>query len=286
MGRRLPDRIVQGDQETDEEFAERELFSKRRLQTFKRIYREYYAWGAARETGEVSDVLTIEGEDYYYGDLLVGLSTLPDQQRKAFELICLCGHTEEATREIILPDSKWSTPVQQYSDDGLKKMVAAYYAKQAGTWDPAAVLSKQRAKKPEAVSVAEKKIDAKKAHRWDWDSWSDDHTALAGYINEITGLGITPAQVKAVSFLRKEWWHSDQQVAERRRRAEAREAEKAKFAYETPDQKAKRIEANRVLKTQQRVLARAEELKAEIARLREEAGLDPETGEPLVTSAA
>lgn len=285
MGRRLPDPIEREDGETEQSFAERKLFSKRRLQVFKRIYKEFYHWRALRETGDVGDVLTIDGEDFYFGDLLTGLETLPRQQRRAFELICLRGYTEEAATRIVLPESKWPTPVQQYSDDGLKKMVAAYYAKQAGTWDPTAVTRRQRTIRDERVglTVAGKRgeEESKPKHRWDWDSWSEDHVALADYINAATGLGITPAQVKAVSFLRKEWWHSDQQKAVRKRRAEEREQERAKYAYETPEQRAKRIEANRVLKSQQRILARAEELAAEVARLREEAGLDPKTGEPL-----
>lgn len=147
MGRKLPPPIDRHDGETDEEFADREQFSKRRLQIFKRIYQNYYHWKSLRETGEVDDVIPIEGVDYYLGDLLVGLPTLPEQQRRAFVLICLYGYTENAATAIVLPNSRWSTPVQQYSDDGLRKMVAAYDAKQAGTWDPIAATQKRRRKK-------------------------------------------------------------------------------------------------------------------------------------------
>jgi hypothetical protein len=282
MGRRLPEPITRNPGETDEEFFARQAVCKRRLQVFKRLYQQYFYWCAMRETGEIGDVVSIEGTDYYLGDLLTGLDTLPRQQRRAFELICLRGFTESAATKIVLPESRWPTPVQQYADDGLRKMVAAYDAKQAGTWSPLALRRKWRARKRERI-VAKTKAPV---HRWNWTSWSEDHSALAEYINKVTELGITPAQVKAVSFLRKEWYHSDGQQAVRRRRAEEVAAERAKYAYETPEQRSKRIEAARVLKSQQRVLQRAEELMAEVKRLREEAGLDPVTGEPVSSSAA
>lgn len=138
MGRRLPS--------YDPEFDGDYSVSKRRIQIFKRVYQNYYHWCALRETGEVDDVLVIGGEEIYLGDLMTGIDILPLRQRQAFELICLQGYTESAATAILLPNSRWSTPVQQYSDDGLKKMVAAYDAKQNGTWDPVEALRKRRKK--------------------------------------------------------------------------------------------------------------------------------------------
>lgn len=138
VGRRLPDY----DPATDGEYGT----SKRRIQLFKRVYQNYHHWCSLRETGEVDDVLTVDGEEIYLGDLMTGIDTLPLRQRQAFELICLQGYTESAATAILLPNSRWSTPVQQYSDDGLKKMVIAYDAKQSGTWDPAAARQKRRRK--------------------------------------------------------------------------------------------------------------------------------------------
>jgi hypothetical protein len=138
MGRRLPSY----DPDKDGEYSG----SKRRIQVFKRIYQNYYHWQALRETGEVSDILAVDGEEIYIGDLMVGIDSLPNRQRQAFELICLRGYTESAATAILLPNSRWSTPVQQYSDDGLKKMIAAYDARQDGTWDPLAVRRKRRKK--------------------------------------------------------------------------------------------------------------------------------------------
>ena len=141
MGRRLPPY----DPDKDGQYAT----SKRRIQVFKRIFQNYYHWRSLREVGEVDDVLDIDGEEIYFGDLMTGIDTLPLRQRQAFELICLRGYTESAATAILLPNSRWSTPVQQYSDVGLKKMVAADDAKQDGTWNPIEARRKRR-KKPAA----------------------------------------------------------------------------------------------------------------------------------------
>lgn len=136
VGRRLPT----FDPGSDGEYST----SKRRIQVFKRIYQNFYHWRSLLESGEVSDILAVDGEEIYIGDLMTGIETLPLRQRQAFELICLQGYTESAATAILLPNSRWSTPVQQYSDDGLKKMVAAYDAKQDGTWNPAEARRKRR----------------------------------------------------------------------------------------------------------------------------------------------
>lgn len=279
MGRRLPDPIEREPDETDEQFDTRLSQSKRQLQIFKRIYQNYFHWQSLREAGEIDDLITIEGVDYYIGDLLVGIDTLPRQQRRAFELICLRGFTESAATEEILPNSRWSTPVQQYSDDGLRKMVSAYYAKQAGTWNPAAAMRRRPRRKDEQVTATS--TAPAEQRKWDWNSWSDDHASLAEYINTETGLNITPAQVKAVSFLRSRWWNSPNEVATRQRRVDEREAEKAKWAYETKEQREKRFAANRVLKSQAKALEQAQALMDKAKKLRAEAGLNPETGDPI-----
>jgi len=309
MGRRLPDAITRNQGETDEEFADREKFSKRRLQIFKRIYQNYFLWQSLREAGHVGDVLVIEGVDYYLGDLMTGIDTLPDQQRRAFELICLQGYTESAATKIILPKSNWSTPVQQYSDDGLKKMVAAYDAKQDGTWDPVAAVKKTRRprrKEDTAVStpIESPEVPEQNGHaapeqngartfsrieHLDWSVCSEDNQRLADYINSVTGWtgnqAITGQQVKAVAFLRKPWYHSDGEKTHREQAAEAKKAEQAKFAYETEEQRKARHDAARRLRSAEAAAARAKKLQDEVRELRIKAGLDPETGEPSVALA-
>lgn len=111
---------------------------KRRLQVFKRAYQHMAHWHALMEDRGMPDVITDEvtGEDIYLGDLMVGIDSLPPRQRQAFILICLNGYTETAARDELLPNSKSSTPVQQYADSGLVRMVEAYDLKQAGHWPP------------------------------------------------------------------------------------------------------------------------------------------------------
>lgn len=90
-------------------------------------------------------VTTPEGEEVYLGDMMRGIDDLPPRQREAFVMICLQGYTETAATRVMLPNSKWSTPVQQYADTALARMVAAYDAVQNGERD-AGTLAK--AKKP------------------------------------------------------------------------------------------------------------------------------------------
>jgi hypothetical protein len=111
---------------------------KRRLQVFKRVYQHLEHFRALAEDRGMDMVVPdpATGEDIAVNDLLVGLESLPGQQRKAFELICLQGYTETAARDVLLPNSKSSTPVQQYADSGLIRMVDAYDLNQQGQWPP------------------------------------------------------------------------------------------------------------------------------------------------------
>jgi hypothetical protein len=109
---------------------------KRRLQQFKRLYQHMEHWRVLIESGDMNHIITVPetGEEIYLLDLMVGIESLPPRQREAFELICLLGYTEtDATRKM-LPHSKWSTPIQQYADTALARMVAAYDASQDGTY--------------------------------------------------------------------------------------------------------------------------------------------------------
>lgn len=112
---------------------------KRRRQVFKRLYQSLEHFNALRESGLI-DICAIvtdpeTSEDVCLDDLMVGIEILPPKQRQAFELICLQSYTETAATEIMLPNSRWSTPVQQYADEGLDKMIRAYDLYQAGEWD-------------------------------------------------------------------------------------------------------------------------------------------------------
>jgi hypothetical protein len=91
------------------------------------------------------------GEEIFLSDLMVGIDSLPPQQRRAFELICLQGYTETDATSIILPHSKWSTPVQQYADSALARMIEAYdhYQETGEKPDP----YQERRKKKSSVSA-------------------------------------------------------------------------------------------------------------------------------------
>jgi len=110
--------------------------TKRRLQIMKRLYQHLEHWHSLIEAGEMGHIVTIPdtGEEVFLLDMMVGIDSLPPRQREAFELIALQGYTETDATRIMLPSSKWSTPVQQYADSALARMVEAYDAKQAGTW--------------------------------------------------------------------------------------------------------------------------------------------------------
>lgn len=113
---------------------------KRRRQIFKRLYQNLEHFNSLRESG-LMDICAIvtdpeTNEDICLDDLMVGIDNLPPKQRQAFELICLKSYTETAATEIMLPNSRWSTPVQQYADEGLDKMIKAYDLYQAGEWKP------------------------------------------------------------------------------------------------------------------------------------------------------
>lgn len=123
---------------------------KRRLQWFKRTYQHLEHLKSLLETGAMpmpGIITTPDGEEIYLSDLMVGIDDLPPRQREAFTLICLQGYTETAATKVMLPNSRWSTPVQQYADTALARMVAAYDKRQAGVW---AVLEEEQAKRPAA----------------------------------------------------------------------------------------------------------------------------------------
>jgi len=84
---------------------------------------------------------------------MTGILSLPDRQREAFELICLRGFTEGAATDIMLPESQWSTPIQQYADTALARMVKAYDEKQAGTWVPRIYVKRSKCT-PETADTA------------------------------------------------------------------------------------------------------------------------------------
>lgn len=132
---------------------------KRRRQLFKRIYQHLDHFQAQVEAGNfpLPLIITLPGtaEEVYVADLMVGIDSLPPRQREAFGRICRFGWTETDATRIMLPDSQWSTPVQQYADAALDRMIKAYDNYQVNREKPAAYVDKRRKATPAAaVEVA------------------------------------------------------------------------------------------------------------------------------------
>lgn len=100
---------------------------KRRRAVFRNIYRNYKAWGALIESeGIERAVVQVEGEEVHYYDLMAGYDDLPPRQKEAFDLHLILGYSEQQAADIMLPGSKWSTSVQQYSATALERMMEAH----------------------------------------------------------------------------------------------------------------------------------------------------------------
>lgn len=108
--------------------------SRIRLGVFRGLYQHMPHWREQIIAGTMTDIIVVPGtgEEICYGDLLVGLDSLPPRQREAFELICLQGYTETAAAKVMLPDSRWSTTVQQHVNAALERMVLRYDEQQSG----------------------------------------------------------------------------------------------------------------------------------------------------------
>lgn len=122
---------------------------KRRREYFKRLFQHLEHFHALMESGDmmVPGIVDLpEGEQVFLADMMTGIETLPPRQRQAFELICMKSYTESAARDIMLPDSQWTTPIQQYADAALERMIKAYDAKQDGTWNPQEMMKKRKPK--------------------------------------------------------------------------------------------------------------------------------------------
>ena len=84
-----------------------------------------------------------------------------------------------------------------------------------------------------------------------------------------------------MSFLRKQWYEDPVQVKDRARRKAERKRERDKFATLTPAQRKAKSLAARKLRSAQLAEKRLNDIQAQIRTLRKDAGLDPETGEPV-----
>ena len=105
---------------------------KRRRQLFKNVYITYREWEAQIVDHGTEPFLSIGSEEIFFYDLMAGYDALPPRQREAFDYHLLQGMTEGEAARIMFPGSQWSTPVQQYMNSALDRMIKAYDDVQEG----------------------------------------------------------------------------------------------------------------------------------------------------------
>lgn len=100
---------------------------RRRKALFRNMYRNFVVWGQLIESeGPIRSIITVDGEDVSYYDLMAGYSDLPPRQKQAFTLQILQGYTERQASEVMFPNSEKKTSVQQYSSSALDRMIESY----------------------------------------------------------------------------------------------------------------------------------------------------------------
>lgn len=112
------------------------------------------------------------------------------------------------------------------------------------------------------------------------------HEKFAEWVKETYGVEIDPVSVKAAWLARGEFNASEagislrgtpeeraQRKADAEERKKAREAERARYANETPEEKAARVNRKKIEAQAERAQKRAAELQRRAEELREQAGL-------------
>lgn len=98
-------------------------------QLLENVLRNYHEFRELYVREGIEEV-QIEGFTVNVHDVLQGLEELPERQREAIELTCLRNMREVDAASIMLPDSKWSSPVGAYKRTGLQKLVDKYYTRE------------------------------------------------------------------------------------------------------------------------------------------------------------
>ena len=88
----------------------------------ERVLSFYAEWRAAHETHGV-EVISYMGREFHILDVLDGIEDLPPRQRQALTLTCLLGYTQDEAARLMGLTGR-SSPVQQYKDAALDKMLA------------------------------------------------------------------------------------------------------------------------------------------------------------------
>lgn len=122
-----------------------EFKAKRRL--FAKMLKHFAEWLSLVES-EGLTTITVEGEEYHYLDILSAFEVLPPRQREAVWLMCIEDRSEQDVAQR-MGFTSWPTPVQQYKNFGLAKMMVY----QNASIDGKATMMKNSAKyrKPKVV---------------------------------------------------------------------------------------------------------------------------------------
>lgn len=101
--------------------AESPRFKEKR-KTFSRVLKNYAAWKSLVESEGLFSIKLRDGEELHYMDILEGFKVLPPRQRQAVWLMCVEDKSEVEVAEIMGFQS-WPTPVQQYKNIGLARLI-------------------------------------------------------------------------------------------------------------------------------------------------------------------
>jgi DNA-directed RNA polymerase specialized sigma24 family protein len=100
--------------------AETAEYKAKRSQ-FARILKNFATWQSLVESAGLHTI-TVKGEDYHYLDILEAFSVLPPRQREAVWLMCVEDLSEVDVAKK-MGFTTWPTPVQQYKNYGLGRMM-------------------------------------------------------------------------------------------------------------------------------------------------------------------
>jgi hypothetical protein len=91
---------------------------------FARLLKNYASWVSLIESDGGPHTITLpSGQEIHYLDILDGFAILPERQRQAVWLMCVQDLSEAETAKI-MGFLNWPTPVQQYKNYGLAKLIA------------------------------------------------------------------------------------------------------------------------------------------------------------------
>lgn len=100
--------------------AETAQFKEKR-RVFAKVLKNFAKWMSLVES-EGLFTITVEGEEMHYMDVLNSFEVVPTRQRQAVWLMCIEDRSEQDVAKI-MGFTSWPTPVQQYKNLGLSRMM-------------------------------------------------------------------------------------------------------------------------------------------------------------------